>query len=83
MAQEPVATTATPPSAVQGGLIDLNRATADQLETLPGIGPKRAQDIINYRQQHPFTSVEDLDNVRGVGPKTLETLRPLVTVNPS
>lgn len=83
IAQGPVATAETAPSAVQPGLVDLNRATADQLETLPGIGPKRAQDIIDYRQQHPFTSVDDLDNVRGVGPKTMETLRPLVTVGPS
>lgn len=69
-------------SAQQGGRLDLNRATAAELETLPGIGPKRAQDIINYRRIQPFVTVDDLTNIRGIGPKTLESLRPLVTVVP-
>jgi len=64
------------------GLIDLNRATAEQLETLPGIGPKYADAIVSYRQHHPFASVDDLQNVRGIGAKRLEDLRPLVTVSP-
>src|SRR5262245_16585385 len=65
-----------------GGLVDLNRATAAELDRLPGIGPKRAQQIIDERAKRPFTSVEDLRRVSGIGPKTLEKLRPLVTVGP-
>ena len=64
-----------------GGLIDLNVATQAQLETLPGIGPKLAQQIIQYRELQPFRDVSDLDNVSGIGPAKLEALRGLVTVN--
>lgn len=65
---------------VTPGLIDLNRATVDQLQTLPGIGPKYAEAIVAYRAQRPFATVDDLQNVRGIGSKRLESLRPLVTV---
>ncbi|MFB5189988.1 ComEA family DNA-binding protein [Alicyclobacillus fastidiosus] len=52
--------------------IDLNTADEATLETLPGVGPKRAEDIVAYRQSHgPFHSVSDLLQVKGVGPKTL------------
>jgi competence protein ComEA len=61
--------------------LDLNRARAEQLEMLPGIGPSLAGKIVAYREQNGgFKSVDDLDNVSGIGPKKLETLRPLVTV---
>ncbi len=69
----------TPSAASEGGLINLNTATQDQLETLPGIGPKLAAEIINYRRQSPFQTVEDLDGVPGFGSKRLESLRSLVT----
>lgn len=63
-----------------GRKIDINSATAEIFETLPGIGPNVAEEIVRYRGSHgPFTSVEDLDNVKGVGPKTLEKIRPLVS----
>lgn len=68
--------------ATVGGRIDLNRATAQQLEELPGIGPVLAQSIVNYRSNVPFTSVEDLQNVRGIGPGRFEAVRDLVTVVP-
>lgn len=66
----------TPP-----GPVDLNRATADQLDSLPGVGPATAAAIVAYRDQHgPFASVDDLAQVRGIGPAKLEALRGLVTV---
>ncbi len=56
-------------------LIDLNRASPELLETLPGIGSKRAADIVRYRTATPFQTVDDLANVSGVSPKTLESIR--------
>ncbi len=68
------------PAVPQQGLINVNTATSEELQTLPGIGPVTAGAIIAYRDQTPFRSVDDLDSVKGVGPKKLETLRPLVSV---
>jgi len=53
-----------------GGRIDLNRAGANLLETLPGIGTKRAEAIVRARRERPFASVVDLERVPGIGPKT-------------
>ena len=62
-------------------LINVNTATLDQLESLPGIGPALGQRIIDYREEHgPFASVDDLLNVSGIGDQRLADLRPLVTV---
>jgi competence protein ComEA len=59
--------------------VDLNSATAEQLDALPGIGPVTAQKIVDYRQAHgPFTSVDDLDAIPGIGPARIENLRGLV-----
>ncbi|TMK86417.1 MAG: ComEA family DNA-binding protein [Actinobacteria bacterium] len=64
-----------------GGPINVNTATLDQLDSLPGIGPTLAQRIIDYREQHgPFRSVEDLLNDSGIGDARLADLKPLVTV---
>jgi len=61
--------------------INLNTATAEQLEAIPGIGPVLAQRIIEYRQTHGrFQSVDELLEVRGIGPKRLENMRPYVVV---
>lgn len=63
--------------------IDLNRATKEQLEALPGIGPALAQRIIDDRTARgPFRSVDDLDRVSGIGKKTIDKLRAKVTVGP-
>ena len=64
----------------KGGLIDINNASQEDLESLPGIGPVTAEKIIQYRSLTPFTTVDELDNVSGIGPKKLEAIRPLVTV---
>jgi competence protein ComEA len=61
------------------GPVDLNTATLEQLDGLPGIGPVTAQKILDYRQQHgAFSSVEELDAVPGIGPARLEQLKGLV-----
>lgn len=66
----------------QNSLVNINRADQTELETLPNIGPKKASDIITYRQeQGSFKSVEELQEVSGIGPKTFETLKSLVTVD--
>jgi comEA protein len=59
--------------------ISLNTADAALLESIPGIGPKIASEIVLYRtQKGPFLSIEELLNIRGIGPKTLEKLKPYV-----
>ncbi|WP_345450577.1 ComEA family DNA-binding protein [Arthrobacter gyeryongensis] len=64
-----------------GGKVNLNTATAEELDALPKVGPVLAKRIVEWREQHgPFASVEDLDAVDGVGPKMMESLLPLVTV---
>ena len=56
--------------------IDINAATADQLESLPHIGTKTARAIIAHRTRHgPFKKVDDLSKVRGIGEKTFEELK--------
>ena len=65
-----------------GPALDLNRATRAELRLLPGIGDSLAQRIVEHRQQGPFRSVDDLRSVRGIGPKTLERVRPFVFVAP-
>lgn len=68
-------------ASAPGGAIDLNSATAAELEQLPRVGPVLAQRIVEFRTQHgPFTAVEQLDDVSGIGPAMLEALTPLVTV---
>jgi competence protein ComEA len=63
------------------GVVNLNTATVDQLDSLPGIGPTLAQRIIDYREAHgPFRTVEDLLNVSGIGDKKFADLRAKVTV---
>ncbi len=59
--------------------VDLNSATIEQLDALPGVGPVTAQKIVDYRQAHgPFRSVDELDAIPGIGPARIENLRGLV-----
>jgi competence ComEA-like helix-hairpin-helix protein len=89
----PRAETATPPSAAQppaapepggaGGVVDLNRASAQELRTLPGIGPALAARIVAWRAAHgSFRSAGELEKVPGIGSKTATRLRPLVRASP-
>lgn len=68
-------------SQVSSALVNLNTADEAALASLPGIGDTLAQRIIDYRNAHgPFTSVNQLDNVKGIGEKKLASLKGLVTV---
>lgn len=73
----------SPPSGASTptGPLDLNTATAEQLDDLPGVGPATAAAIVAHRDTHgPFSSVEELADVRGIGPAKLAAIRELVTV---
>jgi competence protein ComEA len=66
----------------QARQININQATAEELERLPEIGPSTSQRIVDYRNTHgSFRSPEELLDVPGIGPKTLDTLREYVTVD--
>ncbi|MBU6430170.1 MAG: ComEA family DNA-binding protein, partial [Cyanobacteria bacterium REEB65] len=69
-------------SAAPHGKVHLNRASAEDLEQLPGVGPGLAARILDYRSRHgSFHSVDELREVSGIGDRRLERLRPLVTVD--
>lgn len=75
----PASPVGSPESA--GGATNLNTATVDDLDELPGVGPVTAQSIVDWRTENgPFRSVDDLLEVRGIGEGTLGDLRDLVTV---
>jgi competence protein ComEA len=78
--QEP---TVAAPKRSHQGLLDLNRATDKDFDALPGVGPKLAERIMKYRQSVGFfRSLDELRSVKGIGKKTFERIRPLVTVTP-
>lgn len=64
-------------------LVDINRASAAELEALPGVGVRTAERIIEYRTKHGgFKKIEELMNVQGIGEKSFLRLKPLITVTP-
>lgn len=78
-----VSVPAPAPSAALGaaqGRLDLNTASLEELDTLPGIGPKLAAAIVQYRTAYPFETVRDLMNVNGIGTKRLKAVEDFVTV---
>ena len=73
-----------PDSLLEGAVIDLNTADEYDLRRLPGIGEKRAQAIVDYREEHgPFRSVEDLTRVSGIGEGILDGLREYAVAGPA
>ncbi|MBX3237290.1 MAG: helix-hairpin-helix domain-containing protein [Nitrospiraceae bacterium] len=78
--QEPAQTDA-PVRLAESRRVDLNRASVTDLEGLPGIGPKLAQRVVEHRTSRgPFHSVEELQQVKGIGRKKFDRLRPFVLV---
>ncbi len=73
---------ATPPAkATPATVVNINTATAEQLDVLPGVGAKLAARIIDYRQKNGgFKKIEDLMNVQGIGEKNFLKLKPLITL---
>jgi competence protein ComEA len=68
-------------AATAAAPVDLNTATAAQIATLPGVGPKAAQRIVEYRDKNGgFKKIEELMNVKGIGEKSFLKLKPLITV---
>jgi competence protein ComEA len=63
------------------GVVNINTATAEQLALLPGVGPSRAEAIIQARERRPFRAIQELIRVRGIGRATLDRLRPYIAVS--
>lgn len=61
--------------------VNINKANSAQLQTLSGIGPTKAAEIVKYRKTHGgFKTVDELVNVKGIGPKTVQKLKPFLTI---
>ena len=75
----PTTAVETPPAAE--GVVNIQTATAEELQRLPGIGPSKAEAILAFRQRTAFRRVEDILRVRGIGRATFRRLRPYLTVS--
>lgn len=76
-----VSPAAAPGSSAESDLVNINTADAERLQTLPGIGPKKAAEIIQYRETNgSFQSVDELEKVAGIGKKTVEKLQQNITI---
>ena len=79
---EPVVTEKSADTASVGSRVHINTATLEELDTLPGVGPKTAQAILDYRTANgPFTSAEELLEVKGIGESTLARIRELIMID--
>jgi competence protein ComEA len=79
--QPPVALSAATPAKEPARKININKASYEEIQTLPGIGPTYARAIVEYRKAHgPFQTIEDLEKVKGIGPATVERVRNLITL---
>ncbi|HZS40125.1 MAG TPA: helix-hairpin-helix domain-containing protein [Polyangia bacterium] len=78
-AKPPASASATGRAEAEG-VVNLNEASADELELLPGIGPAKARSIVEHRHAHPFRKAEDITKVKGIGRKTFGKLRPYLTL---
>ncbi len=77
----PTATPSATNTPAVSDLLNINTATLEELDSLPGIGPTTAQKIIDYRTEHgPFQAIEDIMNVSGIGPATFDRIKDLITV---
>jgi competence ComEA-like helix-hairpin-helix protein len=70
----------TAAAPVLEGTLNLNTATAEQLDLLPGVGPSTAEKIVTYREAHAFRSTKQLLRIKGIGRKTYDRIRPFVVV---
>lgn len=66
--------------STESGLININTASVDELDSLPGVGVVTAQKIAEYRQQHPFEKIEDIMQVRGIGEAKFNKMKDRITV---
>jgi competence protein ComEA len=80
-APTPLLAHTSPPAGSATGKVNINTASAAELDALPGIGPSYAERIVAYRESNgPFAQIEDIQNVPGIGPVTFEQIRDLITV---
>ena len=62
--------------------VDINHASVKELQSVKGIGPKKAEQIVAYRKAHCFQSVDELTKIKGIGKKTVQKLKPQLTLTP-
>ncbi len=76
-----VSRSAPAPTSAVPGVVNINEASSEQLQLLPGVGPSRAEAIVTYRKSHPFKRVEELTRIKGIGRKSLLRLRTLLSIS--